>query len=89
VLGIVNSEIVKVTDENVQKEVYINTEVLGIVTVLISISFCTLSSVTFTISLLTIPNTSVLISISFCTLSSVTFTISLLTIYQYRSVRDS
>jgi hypothetical protein len=33
--------------------------------VLISISFCTLSSVTFTISLLTIPNTSVLISISF------------------------
>jgi hypothetical protein len=31
VLGIVNSEIVKVTDENVQKEVYINTEVLGIV----------------------------------------------------------
>jgi hypothetical protein len=43
---------------------------------LISISFWTLSSVTFTISLLTIPNTSVLISISFCTLSSVTFTIS-------------
>jgi hypothetical protein len=32
--------------------------------VLISISFCTLSSVTFTISLLTIPNISVLISIS-------------------------
>jgi hypothetical protein len=32
--------------------------------VLIYISFCTLSSVTFTISLLTIPNTSVLISIS-------------------------
>jgi hypothetical protein len=31
VLGIVNSEIVKVTDENVQKEVDINTEVLGIV----------------------------------------------------------
>jgi hypothetical protein len=27
----VNSEIVKVTDENVQKEIYINTEVLGIV----------------------------------------------------------
>jgi hypothetical protein len=43
---------------------------------LISISFCTLSSVTFTISLLTFPNTSVLISISFWTLSSVTFTIS-------------
>jgi hypothetical protein len=31
VLGIVNSEIVKVTDENVQKEININTEVLGIV----------------------------------------------------------
>jgi hypothetical protein len=29
VLGIVNSEIVKVTDENVQKEIDINTEVLG------------------------------------------------------------
>jgi hypothetical protein len=57
VLGIVNSEIVKVTDESVQKEIDINTSVL------ISISFCTLSSVTFTISLLTIPNTSVLISI--------------------------
>jgi hypothetical protein len=39
---------------------------------LISISFCTLSSVTFTISLLNIPNTSVLISNSFCTFSSVT-----------------
>jgi hypothetical protein len=64
VLGIVNSEIVKVTDENVQKEIDINTEVL----------------VTFTISLLTIPNTSVFISISFCTFSSVTFTISPLTI---------
>jgi hypothetical protein len=49
VLGIVNSEIVKVTDESVQKEININTEVLGIVN----------------ISLLTIPNTSVLISISF------------------------
>jgi hypothetical protein len=34
---------------------------------------CTLSSVTFNISLLTIPNNSVLISISFCTFSSVTF----------------
>jgi hypothetical protein len=54
VLGIVNGEIVKVTDENVQKEIDINTEVLG-----------TFLSVTFTISLLTIPNTSVLISISF------------------------
>jgi hypothetical protein len=31
VLGIVNSEIVKVTDENVQKEIYFNPEVLGIV----------------------------------------------------------
>jgi hypothetical protein len=31
VLGIVNSEIVKETDENVQKEIDINTEVLGIV----------------------------------------------------------
>jgi hypothetical protein len=31
VLGIVNSEIVKVKDENVQKEIDINTEVLGIV----------------------------------------------------------
>jgi hypothetical protein len=29
VLGIVNGEIVKVTDENVQKELDINTEVLG------------------------------------------------------------
>jgi hypothetical protein len=31
VLEIVNGEIVKVTDENVQKEIDINTEVLGIV----------------------------------------------------------
>jgi hypothetical protein len=31
VLGIVNDEIVKVTDESVQKEIDINTEVLGIV----------------------------------------------------------
>jgi hypothetical protein len=31
VLGIVNGEIVKVTDENVQKKIDINTEVLGIV----------------------------------------------------------
>jgi hypothetical protein len=31
VLGIDNSEIIKVTDENVQKEIDINTEVLGIV----------------------------------------------------------
>jgi hypothetical protein len=50
VLGIVNSEIVKVTDESVQKEIDINTEVLEIVNGEI---------------LLTIINTSVLISISF------------------------
>jgi hypothetical protein len=31
VLGIVNSEIVKVTDDSVEKEIDINTEVLGIV----------------------------------------------------------
>jgi hypothetical protein len=31
VLGIVNSEIVKVTDKSVQKEIDINTEALGIV----------------------------------------------------------
>jgi hypothetical protein len=31
VLGIVNSEIVNVSDESVQKEIYINPEVLGIV----------------------------------------------------------
>jgi hypothetical protein len=31
VLGIVNSEIVNVTDESVQKEIDINPEVLGIV----------------------------------------------------------
>jgi hypothetical protein len=31
VLGIVNSEIVNVTDDSVQKEIDINTEVLGIV----------------------------------------------------------
>jgi hypothetical protein len=31
VLGIVNGEIVKVTDQNVQKEIDINTEALGIV----------------------------------------------------------
>jgi hypothetical protein len=76
VLGIVNSEIVKVTDESVQKEIDINTEVTILLltipntSVLISVSFCTFSSVTFTISPLPIPNTSVLISISFCTLSS-------------------
>jgi hypothetical protein len=31
VLGMVNGEIVKLTDENVQKEIDINTEMLGIV----------------------------------------------------------
>jgi hypothetical protein len=31
VLGIVNGEIVKVTDESVKKEIDINTELLGIV----------------------------------------------------------
>jgi hypothetical protein len=31
VLGIVNSEILKVTDKNAKKEIDINTEVLGIV----------------------------------------------------------
>jgi hypothetical protein len=31
VLGIVNGEIVEVTDKNVQKEIDINTEVLGII----------------------------------------------------------
>jgi hypothetical protein len=31
VLGIVNSEIVKVTDDSVEKEIDISTEVLGIV----------------------------------------------------------
>jgi hypothetical protein len=75
VLGIVNSEIVKVTDKNVQKEIDINTEVLGIVNS--EIVKVTDESVQ---KELTIPNTSVLISISFSTLSSVTFTISLLTI---------
>jgi hypothetical protein len=60
VLGIVNSEIVKVTDKNVQKEIDINTEVLGIV----NSEVVKVTSVTFTTSLLTIPNTSVLISIS-------------------------
>jgi hypothetical protein len=86
VLEIVNSEIIKVTDENVQKEIDINTEVLGIVnSEIVKVTDENVQkdidiNVTFTISLLTVPNTSVLISISFCTLSSVTFTISLLTI---------
>jgi hypothetical protein len=69
VLGIVNSEIVKVTDENVQKKIDINTEVLGIVnSEIVKVtdeSVVTFSFVTFTISPLTIPNTSVLIYISF------------------------
>jgi hypothetical protein len=51
VLGRVNGEIVKVTDENVQKEIDINTEVLGIDN--------------GEIVKVTDPNTSVLISISF------------------------
>jgi hypothetical protein len=34
VLGIVNGEIVKVTDESVQKEIDINAEVLGFLTLL-------------------------------------------------------
>jgi hypothetical protein len=62
VLGIVNSEIVKVTDENVHKEIDINTEVLVIVnntSVLISISLCTFLFVTFTISPLTLPYTEI------------------------------
>jgi hypothetical protein len=67
----VNGEIVKVTDESVQKEIDINTEVLGIVNSEI---------VKVTDESVIIPSTSVLIFISFCTLSSVTFTISLLTI---------
>jgi hypothetical protein len=70
VLGIVNSEIVKVTYENVQKEIDINTGVLGIVN----------SEIVKVTDEIVIPNTSVLISISFCTFSSVTFTISPLTI---------
>jgi hypothetical protein len=52
VLGIVNSEIVKVTDKNVQKEIDINTKVLGIVNSEI-------------VKVLSIPSTSVLISIFF------------------------
>jgi hypothetical protein len=59
VLGIVNSEIVKVTDENVQKEIDINTELLGIVNSKI------VKVTDESVSPLTIPNTSVLISISF------------------------
>jgi hypothetical protein len=58
VLGIVNSEIVKVTDQSVQKEIDINTEVLGIVNGEI---------VKVTDENVQKPNTSVLISISFCT----------------------
>jgi hypothetical protein len=60
VLGIVNGEIVKVRDDSVQKEIDFNTEVLGIVNdEIVKVTDA------FTISLLTIPNTSVLISISF------------------------
>jgi tRNA uridine 5-carbamoylmethylation protein Kti12 len=64
VLGIINSEIVKVADDSVQKEIDINTEVLGIVNS--EIVKVTDESVQKEIdSLLTIPNTFVLISISF------------------------
>jgi Fe2+ transport system protein FeoA len=62
VLGIVNGEIVKVTDESVQKEIDINT-VLGIVNGEI-VKVTDESVQKETISQLTIPNTSVLISIS-------------------------
>jgi hypothetical protein len=71
VLVIVNSEIVKVAYDSVQKEIDINTEVLGIVN-----SKIVKVTDKNTISLLTIPITSVLISISFCIFLSVTFTIS-------------
>jgi hypothetical protein len=71
VLGIVNGEIVKVTDENVQKEIDINTELLGIVNS--EIVKVTDVNVQKEIDintevlgiLLTIPSTSVLISIFF------------------------
>ena len=69
VLGIVNSEIVKVTDKNVQKEIDINTEVLGIVNS--EIVKITDENIQKEIDI----NTEVLISISFCTFLSVTFTI--------------
>jgi hypothetical protein len=59
VLGIDNSEIVKVTDDSVQKEIDINTEGLGIVNG--EIVKVTDENVQKEI----IPNTSVLISISF------------------------
>ena len=58
-LGIVNSEIVKVTDDSVQKEIDINTEVLGIVNS--EIIKVTNENVQKEIDI----NTSVLISISF------------------------
>jgi hypothetical protein len=59
VLEIFNSEIVKVTDESVQKEIDINTEVLGIVNS--EIVKGTDESVQKEIDI----NTSILISISF------------------------
>jgi hypothetical protein len=68
VLGIVNSEIVKVTDESVQKEIDINTDVLGIVNseiVKVTDESAQKEIDINTEVLLTIPNTSVLISISF------------------------
>jgi hypothetical protein len=55
---------------------------------LISISFWTLSSVTFTISLLTIPNNSVLISISWNSKSN-RWECTERNRYQYRSVMNS
>jgi hypothetical protein len=39
VLGIVNSEIVKVTDESAQKQIDINSEVLGIVNYYFTINY--------------------------------------------------
>ena len=68
-LGIVNGEIVKLTDENVQREIDINTEVLGIDNG--EIVKVTDKNVQKEIDI----NTEVLISISFCTFLSITFTI--------------
>jgi hypothetical protein len=64
-----NSEIVKVTDANVQKEIDINTEVLGIVnSEIVKVTNENVQKeidINATISPLTVPNTSALISISF------------------------
>jgi hypothetical protein len=83
--------IVKVTDDSAQKEIDINTEVLGIVNSEIvkvtgenvqkeidintEVLGIVNSEIIFTISPLVIPNTSVLISISFCTFLFATFII--------------